>query len=150
VRILVDADACPVKHIIVNIAREHNIPVTMFVDTSHIIYDGYSQVVTVDKSRDSVDITLINKVSRGDIVVTQDYGVAAMALPKGAMAINQNGLIYSNKNIDNLLFERHIARKVRQSGGKTSGPKKRTKDDDARFENAFRSLFKYIKRSGFE
>lgn len=137
-----DADACPVKHIIVKVAKEHNVPVTMFVDTSHLINDGYSLVVTVDKSRDSVDIALANKVSRGDIVVTQDYGVAAMALPKGAMAINQNGLIYSNKNIDNLLLERHIARKVRQSGGRTSGPRKRTKEDDARFENAFRSLFK--------
>jgi len=138
----VDADACPVKNIIVKVAKEHNIPVTMFIDTSHIINDGYSQVVTVDRSRDSVDIALINKVSRGDIVVTQDYGVAAMALSKGAKVINQNGIIFSNENIDNLLLERHIAKKIRQSGGRTSGPRKRTKENDARFEDVFRSLFK--------
>jgi len=141
-RILVDADACPVKHIIAKVAKEHGIPVIMFVDTSHIINDGYSQVVTVDTSRDSVDIALANKVSKGDLVVTQDYGVAAMILPKGARVINQNGLIYSDKNIDNLLLERHIAKKVRQSGGRTSGPRKRTKEHDARFEEILRSLLR--------
>lgn len=137
-RILVDADACPVKHIIVKVAKEYNIPVTMFIDTSHILNDGYSEVITVDKSMDSVDIALINKVLKGDIVVTQDYGVAAMALPRGAKIINQNGIIFSNKNIDGLLLERHIAKKVRQSGGRISGQEKRTKKNDARFEEVFR------------
>jgi uncharacterized protein len=140
-RILVDADACPVKNIIIRIAREKKVPVVMFIDTSHVLNDGYSEVITVDQSRDSVDIALINKVCKGDIVVTQDYGVAAMALPKGAKALNQNGLIYSNDNIDKLLFERHISQKVRRSGGRTSGPKKRTKEDDDKFERAFKGLF---------
>lgn len=143
-KILVDADACPVKGIILKVAREHSIPVTMFIDTSHILQDGYSEVVTVDKSRDSVDIALVNRVSKGDVVVTQDYGVAAMALPKGAKAISQNGLVYTNDNIDRLLFERHLGQKVRRSGGKTSGPRKRTKEDDERFEAAFRSLIAQI------
>lgn len=143
-KILVDADACPVKHIIIKVAKEYHIPVVMCIDTSHIINDGYSEVVTVDKSRDSVDIALINRVSKGDIVVTQDYGVAAMALPKGAKAINQNGLIYSNENIDKLLFERHLAQKVRRSGSRVSGPRKRTREDDIRFEEAFRSLVEHV------
>ncbi|MGE5474453.1 MAG: YaiI/YqxD family protein [Ignavibacteriales bacterium] len=139
-KILVDADACPVKQIIVRIAKENNIPVIMFIDTSHVINDGYSEVKILDKSRDSVDIALANQVAKGDIVVTQDYGVAAMALPKGAKAVNQNGLIYSNQNIDKLLFERHIGKKVRQGGGRTAGPRKRTKEDDENFEKAFKSL----------
>jgi hypothetical protein len=139
-RILVDADACPVKHIIVRIARELHLPVMMFIDTSHVINDGYSEVVTVDKSRDSADIALINRATRGDIVVTQDYGVAAMALAKGAKAINQNGLEYSGQNIDKLLFERHIAQKVRRAGGRISGAGKRTREDDIRFERAFKDL----------
>lgn len=138
--ILVDADACPVKSIIVKIAREINIKVFMFIDTSHIIDDGYSTTVTVDQGRDSVDIALINKVSKGDVVVTQDFGVAAMALAKGASVLNQNGLIYSNDNIDRLLFERHISQKVRRSKGRVSGPRKRTKEDDEKFEAAFRRL----------
>jgi Uncharacterized protein conserved in bacteria len=141
-RILVDADACPVKNIIVGIAKEYGIPVIMFIDTSHVLNDGYSEVITVDKSRDSVDIALVNKVAKGDIVVTQDYGVAAMALPKRAFVVNQNGFEYNNGNIDKLLFERHIAQKIRRSGGRTSGPGKRTREDDDRFERVFRSVVK--------
>lgn len=139
-KILVDADACPVKHIIVKLAKEYKIPVIMFIDTSHRINDGYSEVVVVDKARDSADIALANRVTGEDIVVTQDYGVAAMSLAKGARAINQNGLVYSNENIDMLLFERHIGQKVRRSGGRTSGPGKRTKEDDVKFENSLRGL----------
>jgi uncharacterized protein YaiI (UPF0178 family) len=138
--ILVDADACPVKQIIVSIAKENKLHVIMFIDTSHVIDDGYSEVVTVDKARDSVDFALVNKVNKGDIVVTQDYGVAAMALAKGARAINQNGLIYSDENMDKLLFERHISQKVRRSGNRVSGPPKRTKEHDERFEKTFKLL----------
>lgn len=139
-RIMVDADACPVKKIIVKVAKEKNIPVTMFADTSHVIEDGYSEVITVDKSMDSADIALANRVSKSDIVVTQDYGVATMVLSKGAKAINQNGLIFSDENIDGLLFERHISKKIRRSGSKTPGPRKRTEEDDAKFEAALRKL----------
>lgn len=141
-KILVDADACPVKNIIVKIAKEMNIAVIMVIDTSHIINDGYSQVITVDKSADAVDIALINKTNKEDIVVTQDYGVAAMVLGKGARVINQNGLVYSNDNIDRLLFERHLGQKVRRAGGRTNGPRKRTAEDDDKFEKAFRNLLK--------
>ena len=138
--ILVDADACPVKQIIVSIAKENKLHLIMFIDTSHVIDDGYSEVVTVDKARDSVDFALVNKVNKGDIVVTQDYGVAAMALAKGARAINQNGLIYSDENMDKLLFERHISQKERRSGNRVSGPPKRTKEHDERFEKAFKLM----------
>ena len=95
-RILVDADACPVKQIIVRIAKQMKIPVTMLIDTSHVINDGYSTVITVDKEVDSVDFALIGILSKEDIVVSQDFGVAAMALGKGAKAINQNGMLYTN------------------------------------------------------
>jgi len=139
-RILVDADACPVKEIVVRVAKVYDIPVIMVVDTSHEIDDGYSRVVTVDKARDSVDIALINLLASGDIVVTQDYGVAAMALGKGARALNNNGMIYTDKNIDRLLFERHLGQKVRRAEGRTSNFKKRTKEDDERFERALISL----------
>jgi len=139
-RILVDADACPVKGIIIKVAIKYNIPVIMLVDTSHQIDDGYSTVINVDKARDSVDIALINLVTTDDIVVTQDYGVAAMVLGKGAKALNQDGLIYSNNNIDRLLFERHLSQKIRRFGGKTLHIKKRTKEDDERFERALLSL----------
>ena len=139
-RILVDADACPVKQIIVRLAKQKNIPVIMLIDTSHELNDGYSRVITVDKQADSVDFALMGLLTAGDIVVTQDYGLAAMVLGKGAKAINQNGLIYTNENIDRLLLERHIGQKTRKSGGRTKGPAKRVREDDVRFEAAFDRL----------
>jgi len=109
----------------------------MMIDTSHQLNDGYSTVVTVAKQADSVDFALMGLLTRDDVVVTQDFGLAAMVLGKGARAVNQNGLIYTNDNIDKLLMERHIGAKVRRGGGRTKGPAKRTKEDNERFETAF-------------
>ena len=136
-RILVDADACPVKEIIVRMAKRRRIPVTMVIDTSHELGDGYSTIITVDKGADSVDYAITRMTSAGDIIVTQDYGLAAMILAKGASAIDQNGMIYTAENIDGLLERRYIGQKIRRGGGRTKGPKKRTRDDDERFEAAF-------------
>ena len=139
-QILVDADACPVKQVVVKIAKKKGIPVTMVADTAHELNDGYSRVVTVDKGADSVDFALIGLLKRGDIVVTQDYGLAAMALGGGAKVMNQNGLIYTSENIDQLLMERHLSAKARRAGSRTKGPSKRTKEDDLKFELAFERL----------
>lgn len=139
-KILVDADACPVKEIVVKLAKEKSIAVMMFIDTSHELYDGYSEIITIGKGADAVDIALINKTQSGDIVVTQDYGVATLALAKKAKAINQDGRIYNDANIDGLLFQRFLSKKVRKGGGKTSNPKKRTKEDNLKFEESFRKL----------
>jgi len=139
-RILVDADACPVKEIIVRLAKQRNIPVTMLIDTSHQLNDGYSTVITVDKQVDSVDFALMGLLTRDDVVVTQDFGLAAMILGKCARVVNQNGMVYTNDNIDKLLMERHIGAKIRRGGGRTKGPAKRTKEDNERFEAAFAKL----------
>ena len=143
-QILVDADSCPVKQIIVRLAKQRNIPVTMLIDTSHELNDGYSRIVTVDKQADSVDYALMGLLTREDIVVTQDFGLAAMVIGKGAKAVNQNGLIFTDVNMDKLLLERHIGQKIRRSGGRIKGHSKRTKDDDARFEAAFEELLAEI------
>ena len=139
-KILVDADACPVKEIILREAKARNIPVVMVIDTSHELHDGYSQVVTVDKGPDSADFKLISLLEKDDVVVNQDFGVAAMAIGKGAAALNQNGLIYTNENMDRLLLERHLNRKVRRGGGRVSGPRKRTAQDDEAFEAALKAV----------
>ena len=139
-RILVDADACPVKKQIVELAKYRRLPVIMLIDTSHVINDGYSEVITVDKERDSVDIKLINLLKKDDIVVTQDYGVAAMALGKGAKALNQNGMVYNADNMDRLLFERYLGAKVRRAGGRTATIRKRSPADDESFSAALAQL----------
>ncbi|HBG75552.1 MAG TPA: YaiI/YqxD family protein [Clostridiales bacterium] len=139
-KILVDADACPVKEILVEEARRRNIPVTMLIDTCHILDDGYSTVITVDQGRDSADFRLVNLIQIGDIVVTQDYGVAAVSLARGAKALNQNGLVYSNGNIDRLLDERAIGQKIRRAGGRAGKNRKREKSNDEAFRRALVSL----------
>ena len=139
---MVDADACPVKEILVRIARREGLPVVMVMDTSHELRDGYSTTVTVDKARDSADMALIGRAESGDIVVTQDYGLAAMALSKAASVLNQNGLVYTNENIDQLLMDRHVGQKVRRGGGRTKGPRKRTRVDDESFTRSFEGMLR--------
>lgn len=139
-KILVDADACPVKNIIEKVAKKLHIRVIMVIDTSHILESEYCEVIQVSKAPDAVDIALINRTERGDIVVTQDYGVASMALGKRALAINQNGRYYTEETIDLLMFERHLAGKQRRAGGRTGTMKKRSKEDDLHFEAAFLRL----------
>ncbi len=144
-KILVDADGCPVKNIVVAIAKEYSTPVIMFSNTSHIIDDDYSQVVIIGKGKDSVDFALINKTNKGDIVITQDYGLASMVLSKDAYAVNQNGYLYTTDNIDGLLFQRYSSQKIRQAGGRTTNPKKRKKEDDLNFEKVFKNLMVKLK-----
>lgn len=138
-KILVDADACPVVGIVEKHAKQNNIPCILLCDTNHVMNSDYSEVKIIGAGADAVDFALINICLRGDIVVTQDYGVAAMALGKGAYAIHQSGKWYTNENIDQMLMERHLAKKARNGKGKQhlKGPSKRTDEDDKRFEEAF-------------
>ena len=141
-KIFVDADACPVIDIVEDIATKYNIPVTLLCDTNHVLTSDYSEVIVVGAGADAVDYKLISICHRGDIVVTQDYGVAAMALGKGAFAIHQSGKWYTNDNIDQMLMERHLNQKARRSSHKNhlKGPKKRTGEDDERFAQSFEKL----------
>ena len=141
-KIYIDADACPVVKIVEAVAKEYNIEVTLLCDTNHILQSDYSQVKIIGAGADAVDFALINLCRRGDLVVTQDYGVAAMALGKGAYGIHQSGRWYTQENMDRLLMERHMAKKARRASAKNhlKGPKKRTAEDDRAFEDSFRRL----------
>lgn len=141
--ILVDADACPVKEIILETAKKYNISVTMFMDTSHIMDNIACEVVTVDKGRDSADFAIANRISKGDIAVTQDYGLACMLMARGAHVINQNGFLYTDDNIDSLLMRRHVSGKLRRSGkksGRMNHISARKHEDDERFKNCLENL----------
>ena len=140
-KICVDADACPVTRIAERVAKEYAIPVVLLCDTNHVLSSDYSEIRVIGAGADAVDIALINLCQRGDIVVTQDYGVAALALGKGAKAIHQSGRWYTDENIDGLLMERHMAKVARRSAKHhLKGPAKRTGEDDRRFEESFRRL----------
>ena len=141
-KILVDADACPVVRSVERIAKAHGVPVVLLCDTNHVLHSDYSEIKVIGAGADAVDFALINLCRRGDAVVTQDYGVAALALGKGAHAIHQSGKRYTQENIEPMLMERHLARKARMGKGKhhLKGPKKRTKEEDEAFEAAFEWL----------
>lgn len=139
-KILIDADGCPVVKQATQIAKENNIEVVIFCDTSHIINSDYAQIITVSKGADSVDFALVNEVKSDDIVVTQDYGLAAMILSKGGKAITQNGMIISDSNLELLLTSRYESKKARMSGAHLKGPKKRTAQNDEEFIKSFKSL----------
>ena len=143
-KIFVDADACPVVDIVEDIATKYNIPVTLLCDTNHVLTSDYSEVVVVGAGADAVDYKLISICHRGDIVVTQDYGVAAMALGKGAFAIHQSGKWYTNENIDQMVMERHLNKKARRASSRNhiKGPRKRTDEDDQRFAESFEKLLR--------
>lgn len=140
--IYVDADACPVIRIVENIARKYNIETTLICDTNHVLTSDYSDVVTVSAGADAVDFKLVNLCTRDDIVVTQDYGVAAMALSKGAYAIHQSGKWYTNDNIDRMLMQRHITKCAKRASSKNhiNGPKKRSNEDNIHFAESFEKL----------
>ena len=143
-KIFVDADACPVVDIVEDIATKYNIPVTLLCDTNHVLTSDYSEVIVVGAGADAVDYKLISICHRGDIVVTQDYGVAAMALGKGSFAIHQSGKWYTNENIDQMLMERHLNKKARRASRRNhiKGPRKRTEEDDQRFAESFEKLLR--------
>lgn len=140
--IYVDADACPVVRIVETVAQKHGIPVTLLCDTNHVLNSDYSQIKVVGAGADAVDYKLISMCRAGDIVVSQDYGVAAMALGKGAYAIHQSGKWYTNENIDQMLMERHLNKKARKKSHKNhlKGPRKRTEEDDVRFAQSFEKM----------
>ncbi|MDD4694593.1 MAG: YaiI/YqxD family protein [Firmicutes bacterium] len=141
-RILIDADGCPVVNIAVNVARQNNIKCLILCDTAHVFEKDGAETITVLKGADSVDFVLVNMVQKDDIVITQDYGLAAMCLARGAVPISQDGMVYDSENIDALLMQRHMSKKIRMSGGRLKGNSKRTEKENEKFEQRLRELLK--------
>ena len=124
----------------VRLAREFGVKCLILCDTAHVFQKEGAETLTVSKGADSVDFALVNRVEPGDIAVTQDYGLAAMCLAKRALPLSQDGLLYTEENIGTLLQSRYAAQKIRRSGGRLKGPKKRTSEQDAAFERTLRRL----------
>ncbi len=139
-RILIDADGCPVVDCTVRLAKQYKIECYILCDTSHVFEKDGAVTLTFSKGADSVDFALVNLLHPGDIVVTQDYGLAAMCLARSAVPVSQDGMVYSDDNIDALLLARHTARKIRNAGGRLKGPVKRASAQDKAFEDKLRAL----------
>lgn len=141
-KVLIDADACPVVDLAVRLCREQNVSCLLFCDTAHQMHRDGAETVTVDKGADSVDFALVNRTRQGDVVVTQDYGLASMCLSRNARVLHQDGWEYTKDNIDALLFQRHAAREYRAAGGRTKGPAKRKNTQNEAFAAALRNILK--------
>lgn len=140
IKLLIDADGCPVTKLALKIAAEYGILCVIFCDTAHEFSSESAEIVTVSKGADSADFALLRRICRGDIAVTQDYGLAALCLVRGARVLDQNGRRYTDENIDRLLEERNFAKRIRRGGGRMRGPAKRTEAQNEAFAAALRAL----------
>src|SRR5690554_3057776 len=140
--ILVDADACPqiVRNIVERASVKNGLSLTFFTDTNHEIMSARGEVIIVDQGHDSVDLAIVNKVRIGDVVVTQDYGLASLVLAKKAKAIHPSGMIFDENNIDFLLMDRHLSARSRKAGERFSKQRKRSGSQDLSFSESFEKL----------
>ena len=138
--VFIDADGCPVVDITAKLSKEAGVECVIICDTSHVFDKPGAKTITVSKGNDSADFALVNMIKSGDIVVTQDYGLAAMCLARTAVPVSQDGMVYTGDNINGLLMQRHTAKKIRMSGGRLKGPSKRTAEQDKTFEKILKEL----------
>lgn len=136
-KIFVDADACPSIDKITFLAKQKKIPLLLYIDDSHNLENDYGKVIYLSKGFQSVDMAISSDIGKGDILITQDFGLATIALTKSAYALHPKGMIYDNDNIEQLLYERHLNAKLRKCNKHLNGPKKRTKEDE---KNLLKSL----------
>ena len=155
-RILVDGDACPVKEDIVAIAQERSlqlrsgqaIEVIFVISTASYFDRGWNvKKIVVDSLPQAVDIAIVNRVEVGDVVVTQDYGLAALVLGKKGKAISPRGHLFTDENIDRMLHRRHLHYEARKAGIRVKGPKKRSEKDETRFRRNFTRLLDECQKS---
>ena len=139
-KVLIDADACPVVDIVVRLCAKHAVPCLLLCDTAHAVYREGTETLIFDKGADSVDFALVNRACPGDIVITQDYGLASMCLGRKVRVLHQDGWEYTLDNISGLMEQRHANKKHRLAGGRTKGPSKRTKAQDEAFAKAFQQM----------
>lgn len=139
-KVIVDADACPVKDVIIEEAGHESISVVLVSSLSHYSNQDipeHVETVYVEAGPDAADFKIVQLAKPEDIIVTQDYGLASLLLPKGCTVIHHKGFEYSNENINHLLETRYMGSMIRKSGGRTKGPKPFSKED----RQAFLTLF---------
>ncbi|MGL4818649.1 MAG: YaiI/YqxD family protein [Bacilli bacterium] len=132
-KLYIDADACPVIPQTLHIANRFNVSVVLVTDYAHS-FDKYDcEKIVVDQGPDAVDWKILQCLTARDVLITQDYGLASLALAKCFATIHPNGWRYTERNIDTLLSSRHLGMQMRKSGKFPKGPKKRKEADNAAF-----------------
>lgn len=136
--VLVDADACPVLSIIRRVCAEAGVQVITVSSFRHDI--GGEDHIMVGPEPQAADMAIINRTRRGDLVVTQDWGLAGLALAKGAQALSPWGHAFREEEMDGRFAQRALHARLRRGGVRLPGPRKRTAADDRAFEETLRSL----------
>jgi len=146
-KIIVDADSCPVKDIVISLGAEFGLAVVLVASVAHEMPDAPGvHNIRVDSSPQAVDMAVVNHLKAGDLAVTGDYGLASLILGKGGRVLSPRGFIYSNDNIERLLLQRHVDAKIRRAGGRTKGPRAFTGEDRCRFGENLRKLIRSLIR----
>ena len=146
-QIYIDADACPVKNIIIEEASSKKIPVTLVTSISHFSTKEQPpgvETVYVDTGAEAADYRIIKLIKKGDILVTQDYGLASLGLGKGCIVLHHTGYVYTSENIDQLLQSRYLSAMVRKSGKRTKGPKPFTEENRKEFRLRFKEILAQV------
>ena len=148
-KIIIDADASPVRSITTQLAREYKIELVIVSNVHHMIESDYGEVIRVDSGNDVADHEIVKICQKGDLVVTQDYGLASLILLKGAYAIHHNGWFYTQDNIDMLLLQRQIGQKMRKAKKRYGHiPKRKASDDDLFKEKLEDFIREHIQKKG--
>ncbi len=132
IKIMIDSDASPVKDIVIDEAKKHGLKVVLVASYAHYstkIHPAHVETIYVDSAKEAADYRIMQLLQKDDILITQDYGLASLALGKKATVLHHKGFEYNNDNIANLLESRYISAKIRKSGKRTKGPKPFTIED---------------------
>ncbi len=144
ITVFIDADACPVTRDAISLARSRSLPVVLVANHSQNLarYAGRAgvDILQVASGPDSADFAMVPRLNPGDIVVTADTGLAAMALGRGSRALSPRGRRYLPATIDAELAIRHAEQRHRRAGGRTTGPTPFLDEDRERFREALTLL----------
>ena len=143
-RLLIDGDACPDRQKVIELALHYGVEVLLFIDFAHVIEDERIQIIMCEVGKDSVDQMILSYLQEGDLLISQDYGLASILIDKIFGIINPSGFRYTKWNIDTLMFQRHMSAKERASGKRTKGPKKREDNQDKIFREILEQIVKQL------
>lgn len=141
--IYIDADASPVQEEVIALGKSYSLRVLIVKSYAHFSHEplpDHVEDIYVDSERDAADFAIAQRVRRGDIVITQDYGLASICLAKQCYVMHHKGFLFTNKNIDRMLAIRHESAKARRAGHRTRGPKPFTKEDRAKFKTSLQAI----------
>lgn len=143
-RIIVDGDATPYKNEIFALSSQYQVSMYVYVDYAHLLKEALYQVIECEIGHDSVDMHILSDLQKDDLLITQDYGLAALALGKGVKVLHVSGMEITSQNIDELLLRRYIGAHQRKSGKHVKGPSKMTKEDQIYFLEQLDHLLKHL------